>query len=211
MVVAYIRPDKCFDAAHDQLQLINSYAVQHNLIIDDEFIDQTSQNKRLKNRRNVTQYFQERMGATLLVYDIWVLSTNMEDLIEMLTCLLKNDFKIHFVKQSVTINQQSSILLVFGLVDQLRQRLQNESKRVIGRPKGSKSNSKFDKYINEIIVYIREKKSVSEMARLLGVSRSSLKDFIESRELRHVAFGSLLPQVTEDVEEQIINTIVCSK
>jgi hypothetical protein len=48
MVVAYIRPDKYFDAAHDQLQLINSYAVQNNLIIDDEFIDQTSQNKRLQ-------------------------------------------------------------------------------------------------------------------------------------------------------------------
>lgn len=211
MVVAYIRPDKYFDAAHDQLQLINSYAISHNLTIDDEFVDQTSQNKRLQERTNVTKYFESKVGATLLVYDVWVLSTNMEDLIQMFSCLLKNDFKVHFIKQSVIISAQSSAMLVFGLLDQLRQKMQSESKRVIGRPKGSKSNSKFDKYINEIILYIKEKKSVSEMARLLGVSRSSLKDYIESRELKEVAFGSLLPKSAKDAEEQLISMISCSK
>ena len=210
MVIAYIRPDKYFDAAHDQLQLINSYAVQHNLVIDDEFIDQTSQNKRLQERENVTKYFQSKSNSTLLIYDVWVLSTNMEDLIQMISCLLKNDFNIHFIKQSVIISQQSSTMLVLGLMDQLRQKLQSESKRMIGRPKGSKSNSKFDKYINEIIVYIREKKSVSEMARLLNVSRSSLKDFIDSRELKQVAFGSLLPKIPKNAEQKVIDNIACS-
>ncbi len=210
MVVAYIRPDKYFDAAHDQLQLINSYAMQRNLTIDDEFIDQTSQNKRLQERQNVTDYFQSKRGETLLIYDVWVLSTNMEDLIEMISCLLKNDFSIHFVKQGVVISKQSSAMLILGLLDQLRQKLQRESKRVIGRPKGSKSNSKFDKYIGEIITYIKEKKSVSEMARLLGVSRSSLKDFIDSRELKQVAFGSLLPKAPKNAEQKVIDNIACA-
>jgi response regulator of citrate/malate metabolism len=133
----------------------------------------------------------------------------MEDLIQMFSCLLKNGFKIHFIKQSVIISQQSNVMLVLGLIDQLRQILQNELKRVIGRPKGSKSNSKFDQYINEILQFLKEKKSVSEMSRLLGVSRSSLKDYIESRELKQVAFGSLLPQAPENAEQQVINTITC--
>jgi len=47
------------------------------------------------------------------------------------------------------------------------------------------------------------------MARLMNVSRSSLKDYIESRELKQVAFGSLLPQAPENAEEQVINTIIC--
>lgn len=209
MVLAYIRPDKQFDAAHDQLQQINSYAISHGLVIDDEFIDQTSQNKRLIERASVTKYFQSKSGDTLLVYDVWVLSTNMEDLVQMFSCMLKNKFNVHFIKQSVVISQQSSVMLVLGLIDQLRQTLQGDSKRVIGRPKGSKSNSKFDKYINDIISYIKEKKSVSEMARLLNVSRSSLKDYIESRELKQVAHGSLLPVAPEDAEEQVINTIAC--
>ena len=76
MIVAYIRPDKLFGAAHDQLQLINSYALAKNIVIDDEFIDQTSQNKRLADRTHVTSYFKDRPNSTLLIYDIWVLSTN---------------------------------------------------------------------------------------------------------------------------------------
>jgi len=209
MIVAYIRPDKNFDAAHDQLQLINSYAIAKDIVIDDEFIDQISQNKRLNERKHVTNYFQQNQKSTLLVYDVWVLSTNIEDLVQMFSCLFKNGFSIHFIKQSVIISSQSNVMLVLGLIDQLRQHMQNESKKVIGRPKGSRSNSKFDVYINEIIGYIKEKKSVSEMSRLLGVSRSSLKDYIESRELKQVAFGSLLPKSPENAEEDVINTIVC--
>ena len=209
MVVAYIRPEKNFAPVHEQLQLINSYAISNNLVIDDEFIDYTSQSKRLEEREDVTKYFQSKNKATLLVYDVWVLTTNMEDLIQMFSCLLKNEFSVHFIKQSVIISQESSVMLVLGLMDQLRQKLQSESKRVIGRPKGSRSNSKFDVYINDIIAFIKDGKSVSEMARLLNVSRSSLKDYIESRELKQVAFGSLLPEAPSNAEEQVINTITC--
>ena len=211
MTIAYIRPDKHFDAAFDQLQLINSYAVSKNITIDDEFVDQTSQNKRLTDRTHVTQYFQNKPNSTLLVYDVWVLSSDIEDVVQMFSCLFKNNYKIHFIKQSVIISKQSDVMLVLGLIDQLRKRMQNEDKKVIGRPKGSRSSSKFDIYINDIITYIKEKKSVSEMARLLGVSRSSLKDYIESRELKQVAFGSLLPQEPVDAQEQIISKIICPK
>lgn len=209
MILAYIRPEKNFDAVHEQLQLINSYALTNELVIDDEFIDYTSQNKRLDERQEVTQYFQSHMGATLLVSDIWVLTTNMEDLIQMFSCLLRNEFSVHFIKQNVIMSQESSAMLVLGLMDHLRQKLKEESKRSIGRPKGSKSSSKFDVYINEIVKYIQDGKSVSEIARLLGVSRSSLKDYVESRELKQIAFGSLLPKAPENAEEHIISTIVC--
>jgi len=209
MVIAYIRPDKSFAPAHEQLQLINSYAISNNLVIDDEFVDYTSQNKRLEERSDVTKYFQEKHKTVVLIYDVWVLTTNMEDLIQMISCLLKNEHEVHFIKQSVIISQKSNVMLVLGLMDQLRQRLQSESKRVIGRPKGSRSNSKFDVYINELITFIKDGKSVSEMARILDVSRSSLKDYIESRELKQVAFGSLLPEAPKDAEAQVINTITC--
>jgi DNA invertase Pin-like site-specific DNA recombinase len=207
--IAYIRPDKYFDAAGEQLQLINSYAISKDIVIDDEFVDQISQNKRLSERTHVTAYFQSKKESNLLVYDVWVLSTNIEDLTEMLTCLLKNRFNIHFIKQSVIISHESSVMLVLGLIDQLRQIMQSESKRVIGRPKGSKSSSKFDVYINEIISFIKDKKSVSEMARILEVSRSSLKDYIVSRELKQVALGSLLPKEIENAQEHVINSITC--
>lgn len=211
MVLAYIRPDKNFIAVHEQLQHINFYASSNNLIIDDEFIDYTSQNKRLNERSEVTRYFQSKQDSILLVYDVWVLTTNMEDLIQMFSCLLKNKFQVHFIKQSVIMSQASDTMLTLGLMEQLRKTLQSDSKKMIGRPKGSKSNSKFDVYINELIVFIKEQKSVSEMARILGVSRSSLKDYIESRELKQIAFGSLLQETALDAEAKVIDTITCPK
>lgn len=209
MILVYVRPDKNFDTAGEQLKSINTYALSNTLVVDDEFIDYTSQNKILAERKHVTDYFQSKSKATLLVSDVWVLSTNIQDLVQMFRCLLKHEFVVHFVKQSVIISEQSSGMLILGLIDQLRQRLEDKSQKVIGRPKGSKSNSKFDKYITEIISYLKEKKSVSEISRLLGVSRSSLKDYIDSRELKHIAFESLVQESREDAEEQVINTIAC--
>jgi len=208
-IIAYIRPDKYFDTAGEQLQLINSYATAKNIVIDDEFVDYISQNKRLNERKYVTDHFQTHSNSILIVCDVWVLSTNIEDLTQMFSCILKHNFEVHFIKQSVIISNQSSVMLVLGLIDQLRQTMQNESKKIIGRPKGSKSSSKFDVYINEIISYIKEKRSVSEMSRILNVSRSSLKDYIESRELKEVALGSLLLKEKEDAEKDVINNMVC--
>ncbi len=209
MVHAYIRSDKNFETAYEQLKFINLYAGQKNLTIDDEFIDQKSQNKRLDERDEVASYFKLGAGGTLLVYDAWVLSTNMEDAVQMFSCLLKNSYEVHFVKQSVIITKESDVMLVLGLIDQLRQTLQDNSKKSIGRPKGSRSSSKFDRYHNEILSHIKANKSVSEIARLLHVSRSSLKDYIESRELKDFASGSLVHETPENAEANVINKITC--
>lgn len=207
--IAYIRPDKYFEGASEQLKVINSYAMANNIQIEDEFIDHISQNKRLDERVHVTDTFQAHEGLTVLIYDTWVLSSNMEDVAEMFSCLLKHYANVHFIKQSVIISRDSAPMLIFGLIDKLRKTLESQEKKVIGRPKGSKSSSKFDQYISEIIVFIRDKKSVSEMARILKVSRSSLKDYIESRELKQVALGSLVPAASENPQEEIINSIIC--
>ena len=100
-------------------------------------------------------------------------------------------------------------MLVLGLIDQLRQTLQDNSKKSIGRPKGSRSSSKFDQYHNKILSLIKEKKSVSEIARVLHVSRSSLKDYIESRELKNFASGYAVHETPENAEAKVINTITC--
>ena len=207
--IAYIRPDKLFNSTGEQIQAIHSYASSKNILIDEEIVDQISQNKRLDKRKHITDTFQSQEGARLLIYDTWVLSSNMEDIAEMFSCLLKHHFEVHFIKQSVIISRDTEPMLIFALIDQLRQSLKTEDKKIIGRPKGSKSNSKFDQYMSEIILLIKEKKSVSEMARILDVSRSSLKDYIESRELKQVAFASLIENASEEREEDLINSIIC--
>jgi len=209
MILSYIRPDTAFDGAYEQLKLINSYASENNLVIDDEMIDQTSQSKLLSERDEVVKFLRTRRDDTLLIYDTWVLSPHLSDVLQMVSCLLKNDMKIHLIKQSVIIDKNSDTMLVLGLIDQLRQTLEIEATKAIGRPKGSRSSSKFDQYLDQILKYLREYKSVSEMARLLEVSRSSLKDYIESRELKEVAHGSVVLERSSNPEADVINTIKC--
>lgn len=209
MVITYIRPDKNFDAVHEQLKVINLYALQKQIIIDEEFIDQHSQNKRLEKRGDVTNFFQTLSGGVLLIYDSWVLSTNMEDFVQMFSCLLKHDYEIHFVKQSLIVNKKSDVMLVLGIIDQFRQTLQAKVKKSIGRPKGSRSSSKFDKHHNDIIALLKSGKSISHIARELHVSRSSLKDYVVSRELKDIASGSLAYSEQSGAQEKIIETIMC--
>ncbi|MDO9206956.1 MAG: recombinase family protein [Sulfuricurvum sp.] len=209
MVVSYIRPDKDFENVYEQLKLINAYSEQMALPIETEMIDQLSQNKRLTERSEVVKLFRSLKNDTLLIYDGWVLSTNIEDVVQMFSCLLKNNIEIHFVKQGIVIHAQSDTMVVLGLIDQLRQMVQNEDKKGIGRPKGSKSVSKFDMQLEEIVSLLKSGNSVSEIARLLKVSRSSLKDYVESRELKALVHGVVLSNSGENTRAMMIETIQC--
>lgn len=208
MVVSYIRSDKYFNGVYDQLNMINNYIGQKGLKVEKEFIDQTSQNKKVEERNEAISFLRSLKESILIVYDVWVLSSHIDDLVQMVSCQLKNGNEIHFVKQSVIVDRNSDVMVVLGLIDQLRLTLQDEARKAIGRPKGSRSSSKFDKYHDKIIKYLKLKKSVSEMARIFNVSRSSLKDYIESRELREVAEG-LNIALPNDGEAKVIETIKC--
>ncbi len=209
MAISYIRPDKYFDGAFEQLKSINAYAQASNIEISNEYVDHTSQNNTLDAREAVVTFFRNNQNRDLLISDIWVLSSNITDLLQMVACLLKNNMRIHVINAGVVIDQKSEIMLVLGIIDQLRQVLESREKKMIGRPKGSRSSSKFDPYLDQIIGYIRDNLSVSAMAREMNVSRSSLKDYIESRELKEVAKGLVTLDVPADAEEKVIGTIVC--
>jgi DNA invertase Pin-like site-specific DNA recombinase len=208
MTISYIRPDKSFKGVYEQLKHVNAYIEYEGIEVDKEFIDQTSQNRRCEERPEVLGLFRPQRDGIIIVYDVWVLSSYIDDVIQMISCLLKNGMQIHFVKPSVVIDRHSDVMVVLGLIDQLRQILQEGEKKAIGRPKGSRSASKFDQFHDDIIQHLRAHKSVSEMARIFGVSRSSLKDYIESRELREVAFG-MHPVSGRDGAADVINTIKC--
>ncbi|MFA6188636.1 MAG: recombinase family protein [Sulfuricurvum sp.] len=209
MVVSYIRPDKNFENVIEQLKIVGAYCDREKLTIDKEMIDQTFQNMRIAERTDVVQLFRSLYNDTLLVYDTWTLSVNIEDVVQMLSCLLRNGVDIHFVKQGIVIDRQSDTMVVLGLIDQLRQTIQNDDKKEIGRPKGSKSSSKFDLFLEQIIRELKQGYNVSDIARHLDVSRSSLKDYVESRSLKELVRGITLTRSDEDAEAMIIGTIKC--
>ena len=207
MAIAYIRPDKHFGTAYDQLKLITSYALVNGMEVSEKLIDHSPKRGRSLDEFEATKFFRAHKVGTLLVADVWVLGNSVEEIAQAFNCLFKNDITVHFVAKSVVMSKRSSAVFVLGLLDDARQMLQKSSQKRVGRPRGSKSSSKFDVYLEKIMAYIQEGKSVSEIARLLGVSRSSLKDYIESRELKKLALDPLVFE--KKSEEDVIKQAQC--
>jgi len=207
MAIAYIRPDKHFGTAYDQLKLVTSYAIVNGMKIEDKLIDHSPKRGRKVEEFEATKFFRKHQGATLLVANVMVFGNGVEEIALAFNCLFKNDITVHFVEKSVVMSKHSSAVFVLGLLDEARQMLEKSSQKRVGRPRGSKSSSKFDVYLEEIMDYIQEEKSVSEIARILGVSRSSLKDYIESRELKKLALEPFTFEKTS--EEEVIKKAQC--
>lgn len=209
MIISYIRPDKDFDNIYEQLSQISTYCERHALQIDKELVDQSSLNKRIQERHDVVTFFRSLKDDVLVVSDAWTLSSNIEDIVQMLSCLLRNGMTIHLVKPGLIIDRTSDTMVVLGIIDQLRQMVQQEDRKGIGRPKGSRSSSKFDPLIDQILLSLKANMNVSSIARELGVSRTSLKDYIESRELKELISKKPLSNNRADAEEMIVETIKC--
>ncbi len=103
--------------------------------------------------------------------------------------MLSHNVNLWIVDVNMLFNRESNMVDIFPLLDLLRED-KKEKTQHIGRPKGSKSSSKFDVYHSEIVTLLSGGYSVSAIARELEVSRSSLKDYIESRGIKELVEGA---------------------
>ena len=150
---------------------------------------------------------------SLLIYDLWVFSDDMGELIKILECLLKRDINIHMCSLNISVNETTTPLELLTILTQYREKnLLKKVENSQGRPKGRMSKSKFDSYRVEIIEQLSAGDSVSKISRTLGVSRTSLKDYINSRGLKELveAKKSLLKVQIKKPKKQIKIEKECS-
>jgi len=150
---------------------------------------------------------------SLLIYDLWVFSDDMGELIKILECLLKRDINIHICSLNMSIDETTTPLELLTILTQYREKnLLKKVENSQGRPKGRMSKSKFDSYRVEIIEQLSAGDSVSKISRTLGVSRTSLKDYINSRGLKELveAKKSLLKVQIKKPKKQIKIEKECS-
>ena len=118
------------------------------------------------------------------MYDTWVISPNVEELVDLFACALKRDIDIYICKIALLVNKETSCKDIVGILNRQRELNVQRENKSRGRPKGSISKSKFDIYRNGIVAMLKEGMSVSKIAKTLEVSRTSLKDYIISRKLK---------------------------
>ncbi len=169
-----------------QQKQILKYAHHHTIKIDTTEIETSSLHAILEDRKEFKGFLRSlEMKDHLLIFDLSTLSSDVEELVKVFECLLTRSITIHIVEQNCLINTDIKPLILLELLSKQREINQHlEKEKIQGRPKGRMSKSKFDMYRPRVIELLEHRTSVSEIAKILGVSRTSLKDYINSRGLK---------------------------
>jgi DNA invertase Pin-like site-specific DNA recombinase len=208
MTYAYLRqmPDNA--NLSDQQRNILSFSLTQGMEIDKEVIEYSTKNHPIEERKQFEEFLQSMSdGDSLVVDTLPVLSDKAEELIKVINCMLRHNIELYIASLHLHVGKETPIVKLFPLLNDLREAQKARSNQ-IGRPKGSRSSSKFDIYQAQIISMLREGMNVSAIARELGVSRSSLKDYIESRGIRELVEGSWMEIDTHKQIPGVDNTVL---
>jgi len=169
-----------------QQKHIFRYANQNSLDIDSTEIDNSAKNEKLESRNELKGFLRSLdYNDTVLIYSLSTFSSNLEEQIKIFNCLFERSIEVYITNINSKITKDTKALDLLSLFLKESNSFFNIKKTTVqGRPKGRMSKSKFDIYRLEIIGYLEKKYSVLEISRILNVSRSSLKDYINSRGLK---------------------------
>ena len=176
-----------------QQKQIMKYAHHHNLKIDTTEIENSDPLLDLEERKEFKGFLRSlEIGDHLLIFDVTTFSESVEELVKVFECLLKRSISIHLAESNTIIETDTKPLILLEILSKQRElNKQLEKEKAQGRPKGRMSKSKFDIYRPRVIELLESKTSVSEIAKILGVSRTSLKDYINSRGLKDLVKAKL--------------------
>ena len=208
MTYAYLRQIPGHGNLSEQQRHILSFALARGLQIDKEVIEYSTKQRSIEEREEFERFLQSlEEGDRIVVEHLAVLSDNVEEVVKVINCMLSRDITLYLAANKIKVTKQTPLVDVFPLLNDLREAQKANTGR-IGRPKGSKSSSKFDVFQAQIIAMLKEDMSVSAIARELGVSRSSLKDYIESRGLRDLVKGTWMEIADLQRYDSVDNTVL---
>lgn len=185
----YIRSKNDRYSLHLQEDFLQRYMKQHNYKVDAVHFEVSAMSKKLEEREELREFIHSlKKGDRIVIYDLRVISQRVGEVVQFLNCIFNHQLELIIAKYDVKIDKNTPSSLTISLLNQLREENKNIQMHT-GRPKGSISSSKYDKFRDTIIQMLKEGKNVSTIAKILGASRSSIRDYIASRELDKIAFG----------------------
>ena len=208
MTYAYLRQMPNHSNLSEQQRNILSFALTQGLQIDKEVIEYSTKSRPIEEREEFEKFLHSlEEGDRIVVEHLAVLSDVVEETVKVINCMLSRGIVLNIANAAVIVTKETPLVDVFPLLNDLRE-AQKAKTGQIGRPKGSRSSSKFDVHQAKIIELLKEGMSVSAIARELNVSRSSLKDYIESRGIRDLIKGSWMEIVTPQQIGGVDNTVL---
>lgn len=184
---------------------IMAYCSFHNIETDREFVEKSSEFTQLEERDGVKLFKTLKSGDELIIFNLNAISFKLGEVVKVFTCLLQKGVNIHITSKNILVDGDTSSLVLLSILNDFREENIKNAQKSTGRPKGRISKSQFDELLDDIVLMLKQNISISEIARKLDVNRSSLRDYINSRDLKALAFNMAF----EDKSEFDIDKIKC--
>ena len=197
--VAYIRISTGGQGLESQRLAILDYAHRHGLTVH-TFIEAQGSSRHMVAKRSLDSMLEQvQAGDLLLVSELSRLGRSVGQIIQLVDRLLKQRVQLVAIKEHIRLNgtqdlQSKVMITLFGLFAEIERDLIAERTkeglaaaraqgRLPGRPKGVLGTSKLTGREAEIQNLLTKTVSKASIAKILGVSRSTLHHFIQSRRL----------------------------
>jgi DNA invertase Pin-like site-specific DNA recombinase len=197
--IAYLRVSKDSQDVNNQRLAILEFAQKEKIEVD-SFMEITVSSRRSTKERKIDELLGKLdSGDTLIVSELSRMGRSVGEIITTVDALVKK--KIHFlaIKEGIDLDgdqdlQTKVMITMFGLFSEIERDLismrtkeglaaARASGKKLGRPKGKLGKSRLDGREEEIKRFLALGVSKSSIAKITGVDRSTLYNFIRSRKL----------------------------
>ncbi len=197
--IAYLRVSKDSQDVKNQRLAILEFAQQENIDIS-EFMELIASSRRSSKERKVDQLMERlESGDTLIVSELSRMGRSVGEIITTMDALAKQQIRFIAIKEGIHLDgkpdlQSKVMVTLFGLFAEIERDLismrtkeglavARASGKRLGRPKGKLGQSKLNGKEEEIQELLNLKVSKSSIAKITGVDRSTLYNFIRTRQL----------------------------
>ena len=197
--VAYIRVSKNDQDVNHQKLAILEFAQKQRISID-HFISVQSSSRKSKKERKIDQLLGLlEKGDSLIVSELSRIGRSVGEIITTIDDLVRTNIGFIAVKEGIWLSEEADLqtkvmITMFSLFAEIERELislrtkealaaAKKSGKKLGRPRGSLGQSKLDSKTDEIKKLLTLGVSKVSIAKITGVSRSTLTHFIQSRGL----------------------------
>ena len=197
---AYVRVSTAQQDVRSQPLAILEYAREQGFRID-RFIEAKASGRATKKHRRLDHLMSElTAGDRLVVSELSRLGRSLGEVIELLDAISKASIKFVAIKENIRFegrqDLQTKVMTTrFALFAEVERELISErtreglakaraSGKKLGRPMGSLGTSRLDDREDEIQKLLDLGVSKSTVAKITGVSRPTLYNFLKTRDLR---------------------------
>ena len=197
--IGYIRVSTDRQTVDNQRLAILDYCHRNKFQVDD-WIDVNMSSRRTPAQRRIDELLERlKEGDRLIVAELSRLARSVGQIAVTVSTLLKKKVRFISIKENISLNggqnMQSKVMItMFSLFSEIERDLISERTKeglrraraegkLLGRPKGTIGKSKLDGKEEEIKKFLKGGINKTNIARYLGVSWSTLENFIKTRKL----------------------------